>query len=610
MGFRLMPIMQRYFSYFMHPSLLARGPDIVLKAKLWLVISAAALGASLVMGTDHMLRGPREQGIALFAVSGVGAALLWVLRRTGRLELVGNVTAGLVFIALTGAVYIRGGAGAPGQFAYGVIPMLAVLCAGWRSGVFWSAMVFAEAVLFALLHGLGVRLPVRVPEASREFSDITMAFFVTGVFVGFSFAYEWYRNAVSRARESAEHERTDAELRRAEAERERERAVQEARLMQASRLAAAGQLAAGVGHEINNPLSYITGNVEYAFSLLEGPRGPDQDVELRGALSDALDGARRVSRIVSDLSTFARHGDEDVRPIALQDSIEIAVKMAQHQIRHRARLELELGENILVRADETRLTQLFLNLLINAAQAMPLGEATDNLVSVVVKEQRDTVVVEISDTGAGIPADIVHLVADPFFTTKKVGEGTGLGLSVCKNIAVQYGGDLEIQSTEGQGTKVSIALPRHHPGAEEIAPEAASDRRPSVQRARVLVVDDEPIIRRTLERTLRDFDVDTVSSGQAALEKLDTETYDAVLCDIMMPDLTGLGVYQHLEQKGSSAIRRFIFLTGGVFSDVMASEIEALPVPLLKKPCTRNELEKAIVAVIGSVESAGQSAAG
>lgn len=587
-----------YLDGFLHPRLTAE-PSAVLRAKIWIGLGLCASASSLIMGIDHLVRGPRAQGVGLLLAFVVGLGLLAVLRRTGRLALVGNVTCALAFAAVTGAVYIRGGAGAPGQFAYGAIPMVAVLTAGWWSGVAWSAAVFAELAIFILLHARGAHIPVRVPEASRQFSDMIMAIVVTIFFVGFSFAYEWYRLGTSRARERAERERSRAE-------RQRQRAEHDAHLVEASRLAAIGQLAAGVGHEINNPLTYVSGNIEHAQALLRNRDGLDTQVaELNAVLSDALSGARRVARIVSDLGTYARRPDAVIGVVSVQRAVDEAIKMAKHQLEHRARLSVEQGEPVSVRIDETHLTQVVLNLLINAAQAVCPGQAADNHITVTIDSlENDEVTIAIRDTGEGIAADVLPRVFDPFFTTKPVGEGTGLGLPVCRNIAEQYGGTLTVQSTPTVGTTVTLTLPIDHT-EPSVAPKAlALAHAPS--KARILAVDDEPIMRKLLTRSLaaNGHDVHAVSSGRQALEALAKATYDVILCDVMMPELTGIDVHHALQRQASPAAGRLIFLTGGVFSPDLARELDAVDAPVIAKPWTHAELEQAIAGLLARQRAA------
>lgn len=580
----------RYVERWLHPAIEARGTDAVLRAKLWVVLANFAVVAGLLTGLDHLVHGPRSQAALLLGASAFGVGLLLLLRRTGRLDVVGNVSAGLIFLAITGAVTIRGGAGAPAEFAFGIVPMFAVLTAGLRSGVVWTALVFAELLVFAALFAAGHRLPVLVPEASRQITDVMMSFLVTGVLTGFTFAYEWYRSAATAARARAERERTRAE-------RDRERAEQEARLHEASRLAAVGQLAASVGHEVNNPLSFITANTEHALALLDAAGGEPPLAELRESLKDALEGARRVARIVSDLSTYARRPDEPEGPVDLSAAVEAAVKMARHQIRHRARLEVRLDPGLTVQAEEARLTQLVLNLLINSAQAIEPGDAERNLVAVEAVRRGAEVVVTVRDTGAGISAEALPRVTDPLFTTKEIGEGTGLGLSVCKNIAELYGGRIAIESEEGQGTTVVVALPAAEPARiDAVTPPGRPSAAPR-GRPRVLAVDDEPVILRALVRTLRECDVDTVTSGREALEILASREYDAVLCDVMMPEMTGVAVLRQLRSLGSSAADRLIFLTGGVFNRAIAEEVEATGAPTVAKPWSRDDLLSAIDAV-------------
>ena len=346
----------------------------------------------------------------------------------------------------------------------------------------------------------------------------------------------------------------------------------EARLALAERMASVGTLAAGVAHEINNPLAYVLGNVDFVSGELQSMKteAPSSRLdEVAQALLEARHGAERVRRIVRDLKIFSRAEDEkgelvDVRPV-----IESSINMAWNEIRHRARLVKDFGAVAPVEANPSRLGQVFLNVLINAAQAIPIGRADRNEIRIATRT--DAVggrsIIEISDTGCGIPAHVLSRIFDPFFTTKPIGVGTGLGLSICQGIVSALDGEISVESEVGKGTCFRIALP----SARDHVPEPVSEQRAeeAAGLARVLVVDDEPFIGRVIRRALRaDFDVVAIESAREALERIVAgEHFDVILCDLMMPEMTGMELHAELTSFDRSLARRMIFVTGGAFTE-------------------------------------------
>ena len=252
--------------------------------------------------------------------------------------------------------------------------------------------------------------------------------------------------------------------------RSAELAATRSALVQAERLATAGQLAAGVGHEINNPLAYVLANVMYAVDELGLVKTPTPGVDLQEvlrALVQARLGAERIRDIVRDLRTFARGDPESMGPVDVESVLEFSIAMAAHEIRQRAQLVRCYGAVPYVRGNESRLGQVFLNLLLNAAQAIPEGAAETHRVMVTTRQVREGwVAIEVSDTGLGILPENVPHIFEPFFTTKPVGLGTGLGLSVCHGIVTGLGGRIEVESQPGRGTTFRVLLPVEGPPDE------------------------------------------------------------------------------------------------------------------------------------------------
>jgi len=237
----------------------------------------------------------------------------------------------------------------------------------------------------------------------------------------------------------------------------------QAQLIFNDRLASMGKLAAGVGHEINNPLAYVISNLNFLHKELHRTQGsPAQEdlQELLTAVTDAKEGAERVRDIVLDLKTLSRPDDAQNGRADLKTVVRAAVKIASHEIRRRARLVEELGDDVPpVQGNASRLGQVFLNLLINAAHAIPEGHVDENEIRISARQDTpEYVIVEIRDTGCGIPSENLDRIFDPFFTTKPVGEGTGLGLAMVHSIITTLGGTITVRSELNQGTTFRLQL--------------------------------------------------------------------------------------------------------------------------------------------------------
>ena len=246
-----------------------------------------------------------------------------------------------------------------------------------------------------------------------------------------------------------------------------ERKEMEARFLASDRMASVGVLAAGVAHEINNPLSYVLANLDVLADELR-TRGAclSEEVrrELRETIEEAHEGAWRVRAIVKDLQTFSREDEEAAGNVDVHAALEKSLRMAGNLVRQRARLTKVYGTVPEVHANEARLGQVFLNLIVNGVQAMDEGHPADNELRITTRADGGRVVVEIADTGQGIPAANLPLIFQPFFTTKPLGQGTGLGLSICQNIVRALGGEIVVESEVGRGATFRVVLPAS-PGA-------------------------------------------------------------------------------------------------------------------------------------------------
>ena len=370
-------------------------------------------------------------------------------------------------------------------------------------------------------------------------------------------------------------------------------------LMVSDRMASVGTLAAGVAHEINNPLAAVIGNLDCVSDSVRrflkrespspGDRSPRNDAwllqEIQEPLDDAREGAERVRFIVRDLKIFSRSPSEDpCGPIDVKSVMESSLRMAWNEIRHRARLVKHYEEGAVVAGSEARLGQVFLNLLVNAAQSMHEGAAEKNEIRVTTRVEGDRVLIDVSDTGPGIAPETVGRVFDAFFTTKAAGVGTGLGLAICQRIVTDMGGALTVESEVGRGTTFRVAL--RLASTQTLPPPATAEIAPSIgRRGRILVVDDEAMVARSVQRTLAAHEVRVSGDAKTALALVaGGERFDLILCDLMMPEMTGMDLHRELRSIAPGQADRMIFLTGGAFTVNAQRFLSESPKEFIEKP--------------------------
>jgi PAS domain S-box-containing protein len=373
----------------------------------------------------------------------------------------------------------------------------------------------------------------------------------------------------------------------------------EAELLLAARMATVGTLAAGVAHEINNPLAFILSNVDFALKVLRRAGG---DAELVQALEDARDGSIRVREIVRGLQALSR-ADDAQETIDLRAVVQAAADLAGPDIRRRAALVIDGGAVPPVQASTTGLGQAIVGLLVNAAQAIPEGHPAEHTVRVATATSPDgRAVVEVSDTGAGIPPDVLPRVFDPFFTTRPVGTGTGLGLSICHGIVSRAGGEITVASAVGKGTTFRILLPPAGAPPPGPAQAPAVPAVPAPARARILVIDDEPLVGSAVARLLStEHDVTTRTSSREALDELlGGARYDLVLCDLMMPEVTGMALHARLAALDPALAARVIFLTGGTFTEEAEEFLQRIGAAPVEKPFEGAVLRERVAAALAS----------
>jgi len=391
-------------------------------------------------------------------------------------------------------------------------------------------------------------------------------------------------------------------IRLADAERDRRMATQ---LAQSEKLAAIGQIAAGVAHEINNPLTWVKSNLAYCLERLAGPAGGAGAAppgELRESLAEALQGADRIEAIVKAMRSLGRPERPDaVEEVDVRDELLNALQMARNHLTQRAALSIAVPPALpRVKAKTNELGRVFLNLLMNAAQAIPEGASAQNRVAVAARAEDGEVVVEVADTGCGLSDEVRARMFEPFFTTKPVGQGTGLGLTIARAIVDAAGGRLEAEREEGRGARFRVCLPAV---GGEGAPEA---RRPATaagarSRSRVLVIDDEPMVRRSFERMLeRHHEVVGLDSAAEALARLEAgERWDAILCDLMMSGTDGIAFHEALSVRFPALLPRLAFVTGGAFGERATRFLAEHEVPVVPKPVEVAALLEAVERLAG-----------
>ena len=364
----------------------------------------------------------------------------------------------------------------------------------------------------------------------------------------------------------------------------------EEHLVVSDRMVSVGTLAAGVAHEINNPLATVLANLELATretgdlirELGELPRL----LELRDELRDAREAADRVRTTVRDLKVFSRPDDESHGPIDLQRVLDSSVRMAWNEVRHRARLVKDYQPAPSVEGNEARLGQVFLNLIVNAAQAIPEGSADHHQIRLTIRHSASEVIAEVRDTGAGMPPEVLRRLFSPFFTTTPIGIGTGLGLSICQRIVNNLGGRITVESEVGQGSVFRVHLPPAQAVAVESNPIAQNSEPPPARRGSVLAVDDEPMLLLAVARALAPHhDVTQVDRARDALSRIVSgQRFDVILCDLMMPEMTGMDLHAELLKAAPEQALRMIFLTGGTFTSRARTFLDQVPNLRIEKP--------------------------
>jgi two-component system, NtrC family, sensor kinase len=369
-------------------------------------------------------------------------------------------------------------------------------------------------------------------------------------------------------------------------------------LIQSEKLSAVGEFVAGVAHELNNPLAAVVG-----FS--EMLKDNDADTQNRRYLDMIYKSAQRCQKIVQALLSFARRHQPERKPMSVNSMVEAVLEMLNYQLRT-SNIEVVtlLAPSLpVVLADGHQIQQVLLNVINNARQAME-NHPTGGRIKIITEQFGESVRIVIHDNGPGISEENLLRIFDPFFTTKKVGQGTGLGLSLCYGIVKEHGGNITPSSRPGDGAKFTIELPAFHLAGEMVEALPAAETKPrDVNEGagkKILVIDDEePILQLLREGLTRNgYSVDTVSDGEMALRQLRENHYDVTFCDWKMPGLNGRQIYERLREADPALCRRVVFFSGDVVNGQMREFLKQEKRQCLAKPFRFAEVRAAIEGVL------------
>jgi signal transduction histidine kinase/ActR/RegA family two-component response regulator len=531
-----------------------------------------------------MLSAGATLGAAVLGLSTVlGVVLLGLVRRGVSIQLTGNIMVGSLVATCAAISIARGGVGTPVTAGVCIAVLLAVLACGIRSGLTWFSAVVVLILIDAGFQLTGSAFPDQIPAEHRFLVDLSATLVIPAVVFCVGVAFELAKSAALREQ--------------IEAETERQKAEHIATLAESERLATLGTLTAGIGHEINNPLSYVFGNLEMLREELESQE------EQRGMIDATLSGVEQIRDIVREMMTYVRaDGGGHLRMMEVSQSLRTATVLSQSTLKNLADFRTDCQPTPPVLGSPHRLAQVLINLLVNACQAC--AEAPDQPGRVVARlfQAGDTVVLEVEDNGVGISPESKSRIFNPFFTTKQPGEGTGLGLSVSTRIVEDMNGTLTVDSRPGRTVfRIELPVAATNPGLPPL------ELRTLTRRVRLLIVDDDARIAQTLEAMLKTrHDVASAVGGEQALSILRTDSsWDALLIDVLMPGINGVDLMDALEAETPPLSRLpIVFMTGGINDASLRRRVLESARPLIAKPMNLHEVEDAIARAIDTTTAA------
>lgn len=401
-----------------------------------------------------------------------------------------------------------------------------------------------------------------------------------------------------------------------------EEVARRAQILHSEKLASIGQVAASVAHELNNPMAWVMANLEQirsgAHKLVAAARpvatGPSYEELLRTidlidkACHEALAGVERMRDIVTDLNLFSSSTERKPERVDLVDVIELALRMTGPQLSQLCRIEREYGEMPPLVGYPGKLSQVFVNLFINAAQAMPNRPRDENLVRVTARYDEGVHHIEVEDNARGMTPEVVERIFDPFFTTKEESARPGIGLWVSRNIVEEQRGTMTVRSQPGVGTVFTIRLTGLDPADLPVRVPPPEVRRLS-SRGTILFVDDEPMLLNAFSRAFEErHEVLVAKSGQEALELLRARggRVDAIVCDLLMPQMSGMALYDEIGELFPHLQPKMAFMSGGAFTPSARAFVERVDNPKIAKPISLDDLERVIADLLSSGSQRGR----
>ncbi len=377
------------------------------------------------------------------------------------------------------------------------------------------------------------------------------------------------------------------------AEEERRQLEQKAQF--ASRLASVGELASGVAHEINNPLTAVIG---YAHLLLERKDVPE---DIRRDVEVINEGAQRVAGIIKKLLVFARQTKPERTYVDINEIISTTLELRAYSLQsNNVKVVLQFDPDLpLTVADPGQLQQVFLNLIINAETEVKLAHGGGKM-AIKTEQINNTIRVSFKDNGLGIAKENLERIFNPFFTTRRVGQGTGLGLSVCHGIITGHKGRIWAESQLGKGATFIVELPVVTEDKQLELPEPVAKKPDKVTGAKILVVDDEAVVRQFVSQMLIDegHEVEVTDSAESALETIKSKDYQVIMLDIKMPGMSGIELYKHFQKVSLSLAEKVIFITGDVMGPSTMAFLSRTKVPYIIKPFDAKQLRAEINGVL------------
>ena len=363
-------------------------------------------------------------------------------------------------------------------------------------------------------------------------------------------------------------------------------------LLRSEKLAAVGQLAAGVAHEVNNPAAAVAANLRYLLKS-HGESGASPE-DAPACLAESLGSMERIARIVRQLLDAGRLAAAPVvtEPVLLAPLARESVGIARARCSDHVRIVVQVDEDLAALANEGALVQVLVNLIVNGAQAIPAGR-TGGTVAVRGERAEGRVRVVVEDNGEGMTPEVLRRAFEPFFTTKPFGAGTGLGLAVSRGLLHSLGGDLRLEAAAAGGTRAVVDLAEAAPG--ELRPAASVPHGPGGPLRRLLIVDDDQDVLRSFARVLQGrYQVAVAGGVEEGLSRLAVEPFDAVLCDVMMPDGGGERFHRQLRERSPHQARRLVFVTGGATNEAVRRFLAHQSQPVLEKPLDLAALHLAV----------------